>query len=112
MRLVAALTAACWLWLAAPGDANSLGLDVPACDAEDSRIWKPKDKGGKWMYWCTPPRHQPKAFSLRTGDGAPAADVSTYRPGGLVFVRAGVAEQTRCVCARARAGAIERMFGA
>lgn len=37
------------------------------------------------MYWCDPPSWDAD-FSIRTGDGDPAADSKLYRPGGLTYI--------------------------
>ena len=57
-------------------DGNSLGLNVPICDTDDPKIWKPKNAGGKYMYWCAAPKHTDD-FSVRAGDGDKAQVYST-----------------------------------
>jgi len=65
--------------------ANSIGIGIPSCDAEDWTIWKPASKGGTGMWWCKAPQHTDE-FTLRTGDAEKELDVSVYQPGGLVYV--------------------------
>jgi len=65
--------------------ANSLGLGFPVCNAYDAEIWKPLDKGGKYMWWATAPKHSVD-FTLRTGDGTPSSDAKSYTPGELLYI--------------------------
>jgi len=67
--------------------ANSLGLNVPICDAYDVAIWKPLDQGGVFMWWTAAPKHTTD-FTLRTGDGISDEGHSqaSYKPGQLVYI--------------------------
>ena len=61
--------------------AYSNGKGIP-CDTQLSNLGSTKfvkDKT-KIMWWVKPPRHNPN-YSLRTADGVPADDPTTYVPG-------------------------------
>lgn len=64
--------------------ANSIGLNVPICDAYDAKIWEPLPNG-KYMWWCDAPVHN-SSFTVRTGDGDQKKDKYWYHPGGLTYI--------------------------
>jgi len=59
-------------------DANSLGLNIPSCDAYDESIFHAMD-------WATAPTRSTD-FSVRSGDGKKKDDPKTYTPDQLTYI--------------------------